>query len=81
MTDLEKMSIDLICQHTREGNIIPLRIRVQDEDMEYQELNIKRYREKNEIGLIKFECDVVVRDTKKTVTIFSSDGLTWKIKY
>ena len=29
--------IDLICQHTMEGNIIPIRMRLWDEDGEFAE--------------------------------------------
>ena len=37
--------IDVICQHTRESKIIPLRIRLQDEDGEFHTYNIKEYKD------------------------------------
>ena len=35
--------IDVICQHTRDGRIIPLKIRVKDEDGEFQSFTIQAY--------------------------------------
>lgn len=35
--------IDLICQHTMDGKIIPMRMRLRDEDGELQEYTIKGY--------------------------------------
>ena len=37
--------IDVICEHTRDGRIIPLRIRIQDEDGVYQVYRIQSYRD------------------------------------
>lgn len=65
--------IDLICQHTMERNIIPIRMRLRDEDGELQEYTIKGYRDTSEFGLASFECEIVVRDTMMLVNIFSSD--------
>ena len=73
-------SIDLICQHTMEGVIIPLRIRLRDEDGELQEYTIKGYRDTSEFGLMSYECKIVVRDTMKIIHIFSSNGILWKLK-
>jgi len=72
--------IDFICQHTMEGNIIPLRIRLRDEDGELKEYTIKGYRDVSEYSLTCFECKIVVRDTMKLVNIFSSDCKTWRRK-
>ena len=44
--------IDLICQHTMEGKIIPLKLRFQDEDGELQEYSVKGYRDTSEFGII-----------------------------
>jgi len=35
---------DVICQHKTDGTIIPLKIRIADEDGEYQIFNIKSYK-------------------------------------
>ena len=64
--------IDLICQHTMEGKIIPLKLRFQDEDGELQEYSVKGYRDTSEFGITSFECKIIVRDTMKFVRIFSS---------
>lgn len=36
---------DVICQHTRDGRIIPLKIRLRDDDGEYQTYLIQGYRD------------------------------------
>ena len=36
---------DVICQHKTDGTIIPLKIRITDEDGEYQVYNIKSYKD------------------------------------
>ena len=51
----ELKPIDVICQHSRDGKITPMKIRVIDEDGEYQEYKIKGYNiiMRNNIGLKK----------------------------
>lgn len=39
----ELKPIDVICQPSRDGKITPMKIRVIDEDGEYQEYKIKGY--------------------------------------
>lgn len=72
--------IDFICQHTMDGKIIPLRIRLRDEDGELQEYTIKGYRETSAFRNISFECQIIVNGYKKLVSIFSSDGRIWQLK-
>jgi len=79
-SDNRENRIDLICQHTTEGKIIPLKIRLKDEDGEQQEFTVRGYREASEFPMLNYECVIVVRDTKKTIKIFSPDGLIWHIK-
>lgn len=69
--------VDLICQHTMEGNIIPLKIRLRDEDGELQEFAVKGYRDKSEHSLMSFECVIIVRDVKKIIDLFSMDSKVW----
>lgn len=38
-------SIDVICQNCRDGTIIPLKLRITDEDGEIQQYQIKGYRD------------------------------------
>lgn len=72
--------IDLICQHTMEGKIIPMRMRLRDEEGELQEYTIKGYRDTSEVGLTSFECKIVVHDTMRLINIFSSDCKVWRRK-
>jgi len=79
----ENLKIDLICQHCTDGSIRPIRFRVQDEEGIQREFNIKGYRETSEAGIISFDCNVVVNNIAKRVTIYTShianDGI-WYIK-
>ena len=68
----ENPKIDLICQHCTDGSIKPIRFRVQDEEGIQREFNIKGYRETSEAGIISFECNVVVNNMAKRVTIYTS---------
>ncbi len=85
--------IDVICQHTRDGNIIPLRIRVKDEDGMFQTFTIKSYKELQTSGQYvsqfgnvvhnhtwAFACKIQVFDTLKQVRIFyNSNENLWRI--
>ena len=42
--------VDVICQHSRDGTVVPIKIRVQDEDGEYQAYAIHRYEEQEHRG-------------------------------
>lgn len=81
--DCENPKIDLICQHCTDGSIVPIRFRVLDEEGMLKEFNIKGYRETSEAGMISFDCNVVVNNMAKRVTIYTShianDGI-WYIK-
>ena len=85
--------IDVICQYTKEGNIIPMRLRVQDEDGLFKTYSVKSYREKTQAengktpyGTIKhgqnwsFECTIQVVNKILTVELFfnGKDNL-WKV--
>jgi hypothetical protein len=73
-------AIDLICQHTMDGKIIPLRIRLRDEDGELQEFSVKGYRDISEFGITCFECKIIIRDTMRLIKIFSSDCREWRAR-
>ena len=45
-------SLDVICQFKKDGTIIPLKIRLQDEDGEYQSYMVKSYRQSGVIEYI-----------------------------
>ena len=73
---------DVICQHTREARIIPIKIRVQDEDGEMQTYTIKGYRTLNTLGKVimpnevsvsshirYFECKINSFGTEKLINL------------
>lgn len=59
-------SLDVICQFKKDGTIIPLKIRLQDEDGEYQSYMVKSYRQSGmsasakppHYSTIMFECKI-----------------------
>ncbi len=73
----------MICQHSADGKLIPIRIRVKDEDGGIQTLSIKGYRElSHDVGYkfpngfeitdsdFAFECKIEVFGMKKTIVLF-----------
>lgn len=75
--------IDVICQHSRDGTIIPMRIRVKDEDGANQEYTIKGYRDVTEEGAREmpdgvyvtgetavFECNILSFGMKRVVRLY-----------
>ena len=76
---------DVICQHKIDGSIIPLKIRILDEDGEYQVYNIRSYKDvsnhkantmpngasvPSSNHLWKFECKICVFNTLKRIQLF-----------
>lgn len=75
---------DVICQHTRDQNIIPIKIRIQDEDKVYQEYKIREYKcTKPGMGVYQmpnevfatatrwcFECKIEVFGTLRRIYLF-----------
>lgn len=85
---------DVICQHKADGTIIPLRIRIKDEDGIYQEFNIKGYKNLTHIGsyelpngvctgnnhLHHFECKIMVLGQQRLLKLFyNAYDCKWKI--
>lgn len=60
MSNVKNKFADVICQHKTDGTIIPLRIRVKDDDGIYQEYNVKEYRDLSHSGSYKMPNDVLV---------------------
>ncbi|MCR4675363.1 MAG: hypothetical protein K5675_10145 [Lachnospiraceae bacterium] len=48
---VENQPIDVICQHTKDGKLIPLKIRLVDEDGEVQSFVIKGYRDYSDLKM------------------------------
>ena len=84
--------VDVICQHNRDGSIIPIKIRVIDEDGEFQTYMIRGYRQLNfreedvcSVDSIKkhiwrFECKISVFDKEKIITVlYNSYENLWRL--
>lgn len=85
--------IDVICQHTNDGNIIPLRIRIKDEDNIFQTFNIKGYKELSSPGkyvspygtishghIWIFLCNIQVLDTQRKIELlYNSNENLWRM--
>lgn len=90
----KNMYVDVICQFTRNRSIIPLRIRMQDDDGLQQEYTVKAYKELmpykmetvasgngyNHSGNRLFRCRIQVLDAYRDIDIFyNSRDNFWKI--
>ena len=85
--------IDVICQHSRDGTIVPLKIRVLDEDGEYQAYSIQGFREEERRGgitsvdgrymnthIIAYTCQIRSFGTKRTIRLYYDEGSRiWEI--
>ncbi|MCR5301393.1 MAG: hypothetical protein K6E49_03015 [Lachnospiraceae bacterium] len=88
-------NIDMICQHKADGSIIPIRIRMLDDDGAYQEYRIRSYKDlsyKGNIfdmpdvnrihstGIYPFECKIESFGCVRTLKLFyNSYEHTWKL--
>jgi len=88
--------IDVICQHTRDGKIIPLKIRVKDEDGEFQSFTIQGYRDLTRSGrymlgngievsgcsIYTYKCKINVLGVEKIITIsyYANDNVWREIR-
>lgn len=74
--------IDVICQHSKDGRIYPLKIRFDDEDGNIQTYNVRSFKDHsrygsykmpNEIvavnGIYTFDCKILFLDTEKIIRI------------
>ncbi len=85
--------VDVICQHSIDGTIIPLRIRIVDEDGLRQAFSIKEYRDLSHQGTrtmpdgvyvtdntLVFECKIVVIDRERIVRLYYNPReIVWKM--
>ena len=83
--------IDLICCHGTKGEVTPIRIRVRDEDGQYQAYSIQEYRDLSHQGArqmpdgvyvsdntLVFECKINVFGKEKLVRVYSNNPyLSW----
>ncbi len=89
----EIRTVDVICQHSRDGTISPMRVRVRDEEGEYQAYTIKGFNDISHQGTrelpdgvyvtdrtLVFECFISVFGRKKMVRLYYEPASTvWKM--
>lgn len=87
--------VDVICQHNKNGKIIPIKVRVIDEDGEIQTYLIKDYKDlthysnttndkeeyvKATSHIRNYQCHIQVFDRLKTIELFyNSNEQRWRI--
>ncbi len=83
----KRIDVDLICQHSVDGTITPIRIRFKDDDGLMQAYNIKEYIDISHQGTrtmpdgvfitdntIAFECKIMVFDQIKNIRLYYFDA-------
>jgi len=85
--------IDVICQHTRDGALIPIKIRIQDDEGEFQTYMVKAYKDLSHKGeftlpngviathtILPFECIIHVFGREKHLRIYYNvNDCTWRL--
>ena len=93
MSDFRDKAIDVICQHSRDGTMIPLKLRIQDEEGEFQSYAVKSYKDCSHKGnytmpngviatstIFPFECRINVFGAVKVVSIYyNSTDNVWRM--
>ena len=89
----ELKPVDVICQHSRDGTIYPLKVRVLDDDGEFQTYTIKDFRDQSHRGTrqlpdgvyvtdntLVYECHVIVFGRQKMIRLYyEPSGTIWKM--
>ncbi|MBR4277719.1 MAG: hypothetical protein IKQ28_04730 [Lachnospiraceae bacterium] len=89
----ELKTVDVICQHSRDGTIYPLKVRVLDDDGEFQTYTIKDFRDQSHRGTrqlpdgmyvtdntLVYECHVIVFGRQKMIRLYyEPSGTIWKM--
>ena len=91
----DNRSIDMICRHNADGSIVPMKIRMLDDDGAYQEYKIKAYRDMryrgntvlmpdvgkvHSQGIYPFECKIESFGHERIIRLFyNSYEHTWKL--
>jgi len=77
----EQNRIDVICQHNKDSSMVPIKLRLTDEDGERQTFQVRKYRDltyyvSNEGGIKKarndiwkFECHILVFTQERSIII------------
>lgn len=87
-------AIDVICQHCKDGSIIPIKIRVQDEEQIYHTYMIKSYLElasdevllPNEVmvtsNIRRYDCKIEVFGMPKRIVLhYNKSQVKWFVFY
>lgn len=91
---VREQRVDVICQHTTDASIIPIKMRMKDEDGEFQIYTIKSYREishpsdyslpngiRSHSHLWFFECKISVFDRERIIRLFyNANENTWTLR-
>ena len=91
----DNKNVDMICQHKADGSIIPIKLRMTDDDGAYQEYKIHAYKDLSykgstfdlpdvsslhSTGILPFECIVESFGCRRTLRLFyNSYDHTWKL--
>lgn len=97
MGRIEEKSIvaDVICQHKSDGSIIPIKIRVEDEDGEYHIYQIRAYKDismhntcnmpsgaRASSHIWVFDCKIMVFNMEKRIQLFyNAYDNVWRVTY
>ncbi|MCR5252029.1 MAG: hypothetical protein K6E50_15650 [Lachnospiraceae bacterium] len=87
------VAVDVICQHSKDGAIVPIRIRVTDEDGLKQAFTIKEYRELPQQGArtmpdgvyvtdhtMIFECKIVIFERLRLIRLYYEPAqMIWRM--
>lgn len=91
--DFQNRAVDVICQHTKEGKLIPIKLRLQDDEGEFQTYAVKGYKDLSHKGsyimpngitatnnIFPFDCKIVVFGREQIVHLYynSSDHI-WRM--
>ena len=87
--DYQNKPIDVICQHTKDGNMIPLKLRFQDEEGEFQSYVVKGYKDLSNntpegviatSTMFPFDCKISCFGTMKVIRIYyNSNENMWRL--
>lgn len=86
-------AVDVICQHSKDGEIIPLRVRLTDEDGQRQAYTIKEYKDLSHQGTrtmpdgiyvtdksVIFECRISVFDRLRMIRLYyDPESMVWRM--
>ncbi len=93
MGEVRRQPIDVICQHRKDGEIIPMRLRLCDDDGEPHAFTIKSYKDLSHKGayvtpdgmyvtnnILVFECRIEVFGVRRLVRLYyNQTNNIWEI--